>query len=135
MNQEQFLITLASAGAVLFLIFIAWALGFRTAARVTNEADARRVIEEAEPGASVQHILLDKAGRAALARLDSGRCVTVRGMADQFAVRSFDPGAARFARKPFGVRVTFADIGHPRVDIRFDGAPPVWLGAYLDGKR
>ncbi|MBI1187995.1 MAG: hypothetical protein GC206_11815 [Alphaproteobacteria bacterium] len=132
MSQEQLLITLASGGAVLALILIAWALGFRDAARVANDDDVRRAIAGHEPAATLGATLIDARGRAALAQLGDGRFAAVRALGDAFAVRVFKAGAARIRPTRRGVIVTFADIGFPSLEIRSAVAPPDWLAPLME---
>lgn len=132
MSQEQLLITLASAGAVLALIFIAWALGFRDAARLGGEDDVRRTLASYEPGATIEAVVIDAGGKTALARLSDGRLAAMRAMGDGVAVRSMPMGAARLRAGRGRIIATFADLGFPRIDIRVEGAPPGWLAPLLD---
>jgi hypothetical protein len=130
MNFDKLFISLASAVAVLALVAIAWGLGFRKAARLKSEDEARALVAEEAPGATVRSMLLDKQGAAALAQLADDRLVVIRAMGDRFTVRTMPAGSASISRTATGVRVTFADLGFPELDLATD-APPPWLAARL----
>lgn len=134
--RGQLVVVLASAGAVLALIAIAWLIGFRQGVRIADEAAVARAVEAYEPGAVVQHALIDRKARAALARLADGRFAIVKAMGDRFAVRLNPAQTLRIKRTRAGLRAQFADLGFPALDLRFGGAPPIWLQENLaeDGK-
>ncbi|NWG54335.1 MAG: hypothetical protein HXY28_11490 [Hydrogenophilaceae bacterium] len=132
MSQEELLVTLASGAAVLALIFIAWALGFRDAARLDGEDDVRRALAAYEPGAVIEACFIDARGRGALAQLSDGRYGAVRAMADGFAVRTFRAGAARVKTRRGRLVAAFADVGFPRLEVRFEGAAPAWLAPLME---
>jgi len=116
---------LASAAAVAFMALLAYALGFRTRARITDEAHLRALIADAEPGAEIASAVRDQDGRAGIARLTDGRWAAVASMGDRLAVRMF--ANARIARRGDVVKARFADAGFPGLTLRLDAPAPEWL--------
>jgi hypothetical protein len=127
MNVEQIIIALASAAAVAALFAVAWGLGFRGGARLESVEAARALIAENEPDVRASDILLDKAGKAALAQLADGRFIVIRAMGDRFAVRAFPEAALTLAPEPGGLRIRFADLGFPALRLRLEAAEPTQM--------
>ncbi|MGE0047109.1 MAG: hypothetical protein AB7J28_15630 [Hyphomonadaceae bacterium] len=129
--MSQLIVSAASAVAVLTLIALAWLLGFRTGVRLKDEADVQSAVEAYEPGANVQHALIGADHKSALARLADGRFAAIKSMADRFAVRVFGEDALKLKRTRRGLRLEIADVGFPVLDLRFEGAPPIWLQPHV----
>ncbi len=118
------IVTLASAAAVVFMVFVAWALGFRTRARLADDAALRALVLEAEPHARLVDLARDRDGYGGVARLADGRWIAAAPLGDRFAVRTL--AAPRILAAKGGVRLRFADVGFPALRLRFDETP-AWL--------
>jgi len=123
--MSAFIVPLASAAAVAFMAAVAWILGFRARARVTDEAHLRALIAEAEPGAEIAGAVRDQEGRGGLARFTDGRWAAVASMGDRLAVRTF--AQAHITQKSGKVRARFADAGFPGLTLSLGAPAPDWL--------
>jgi hypothetical protein len=98
-------------------------------------------IKAQDPDAEPYDIGVDRAGRAAGARLRDGRFAVVRGVADGFAVRLFGASAVKsvaLRRLPGGatVTLTFLDFGFPPVTMTFKSDDfPSWTEALRHATR
>lgn len=123
--MSQLYIALGSAVAIAIMVAIAFALGFRARASITDEAHLRALILEAEPGASLAHMVRDRDGHGGLAKLADGRWAAVASLGDRLAVRIFS--TAQIRRSDQRVRAQFGDAGFPGLDLRLHGPAPDWL--------
>jgi hypothetical protein len=118
-----------SAAVVLLMIAVAWALGFRAQARLSEEALMR--LAEAE-GAALQHALITPDGRAALARLSNGKVMLARVMGHDFSARAAPAGAVRVRFAQGRLSAAFADTGFPPLNMQVE-SPPAWLAELAQG--
>jgi hypothetical protein len=122
--MSDFLVLGASAAVIVFMVAVAAVLGFRIDARL-DEAELQRLA--ASEGARLSEAVLDLSGKAALARLDSGRVLAARVMADGISTRVAATDAVRIKVNGQGVRVAFADIGFPPLVVRLGDQVPGWV--------
>ncbi|WP_395644448.1 hypothetical protein [Terricaulis sp.] len=123
MSQYDFTVLVASAAVVLLMIGIAGLLGFRQSAKLDDGELAR--LAEAE-GARIEGAAVDAKGRNAIARLEGGKLMIARVMADGVSTRVLAPAQARVRLAQGKLSVTFADLGYPSLNMRLDN-PPAWL--------
>lgn len=123
MSQYNFIVLLASAAVVLVMIALAGLLGFRQSARL-DESELQRLA--AAEGAHVEAALVDAKGRNAIARLDGGKLLIARVMADGVSARVLAPAQARVRLARGQLSVAFADLGYPSLHMRLEN-PPAWL--------
>lgn len=121
----------ASGAVVLVMVGLAWALGFRARAKI-SETDLARMAE-AEGGA-VTGALLSQDGRAALAQLSNGKLMIARVMGDDVSARAAPLAGVRLSLRQGRVSAAFADLGFPPLHIRFEETPP-WLAELAKGQR
>lgn len=123
MSQTDLIILAASAAVVLLMIGIAGLLGFRQAAKL-DEAELGRLA--AAEGAHIEATAVDAGGRNAIARLDGGKLLIARVMADGVSTRVLQLAQARVRLAQGKLSVTFADLGYPSLHMRLEN-PPAWL--------
>jgi hypothetical protein len=123
MSPETLISTALSAGFVVFMIGFAALLGFRQAGRLDDSELTRLAAAE---GARIEAAAIDAKGRAAVARLDGGKLLIAKVMADGVSARVVPRAQARVRAGRSRVRVTFGDLGYPSLDMRIDN-PPAWL--------
>lgn len=114
-----------SAAVVLFMVGVAWALGFR-AKRTLDEGELTRLAEY--EGASVTHALIAPNGRAAFAALSNGKLMIARVMGDDVSARAAPAGAMRVQLTQGRLHAAFADTGYPPLHLKLEETPP-WLAA------
>lgn len=85
---------LGSLVAILALAWIAGWLKLGGDARITNEAEAARLADEAVSGFRPVAFGIDKSGHAAILRDAAGRVMVLRRHGAQFAARLLDKGAS-----------------------------------------
>ena len=136
------LITLAAAAAVTaILVGVIRLAGFHKRARLRNADAVVAAIKAYEPDAAPYDIGLDRAGRAAGARLRDGRFAVVKPLADGFSVRIFGASAIKsvaLRRLPAGatVTLTFNDLGFPPLTMTFKSDDfPSWTEALRHATR
>jgi hypothetical protein len=112
-----------SVVAILVMVGAAAALGFRRLAKLDAAELARLAAAE---GAKVDAAAIDDAGRSALARLEDGRLLVARVMADGISARVAPQGQVRLRRGAREFSVTFGDAGFPPLKMRL-ASPPSWL--------
>ncbi len=117
MSAEEAIIALASAAAVAFMVLIAWLLGFRALLKL-DEAQARALIADGEPGAQIADIAIDARGRNGLARLADGRWAAIASMGDRFALRVTP--RLRLTQKRGALTARLDDPGFPALHLRTD---------------
>lgn len=123
MSQTDLIILAASSAVVLLMIGIAALLGFRQSARLDDAELARLAAAE---GARVDGAAVDAKGRNAIVRLDGGKLLVARVMADGVSTRVLTPAQARVRLAQGKLSVTFADLGYPSLHMRLEN-PPAWL--------
>jgi hypothetical protein len=123
MTNTDLIVLAASGGVVLLMIGIAGALGFRNTARL-DEAELARLA--AAEGARIEAAAIDAKGRNAIARLEGGKLLIAKVMADGVSVRVLPPGQAKIRTGRGKLSVTFGDPGYPSLNMRLE-SPPAWL--------
>ena len=122
---EQFLAVQAvSLGGVAILIGLAWLIGFRTRAKIADEAEVLALAQAAKlriPNA----VAVDVEGRVALAEIDSNTVFVVKAMGDRLTTRVFpriavaDIKMYRPKGRGIGARFRFSDAGFDDFKIEF----------------
>lgn len=120
-----------SAAVVALMVFIAWMLGFRRAARL-DEAELARIA--AAEGASVEGAVIAPDGKSAFARLSGGKLMIVRVMGDDVSARIAPASAARVSLAGGKLSAAFGDLGYPPLHMRVQAAPP-WLAELASGGK
>lgn len=119
-----------SAAVVLFMVGVAWALGFR-AKRKLDEAELARLAEG--EGAAVTHSVIAPNGGAAFAALSNGKLMIARVMGDDVSARAAPAGAMRVHLTAGRLHAGFADLGYPPLQMKLNDAPP-WLADLAKSK-
>lgn len=112
---------LGSLVAVVAIVAVTWALGFRRAARIESHDEARELFSLAPGGFEPEAIALDKQGRAAIARDRQGRVAVLVPHGNQFVFCLLAPGSPISAEG--GVLAIHA---LPAVKIEPDDDAQVW---------
>lgn len=112
----------ASALGVLAMIGAAALLGFRKRAFVDEPMLAQLSAAE---GARIEANVAD--GAAGVARLDDGRWLVARAMADGVGARVFASNAVRVRAVRGGIALRFDDIGYPALRLKLSAPAPAWL--------
>ncbi len=128
--MNDLIVLAASAGVVLFMVIVAAVLGFRVRISLDETEVARLAAAE---GGALEGVLIAPNAREALARLSGGRIMVARAMADGVSARVAPLERARVRLTQKRVRVSFADIGFPPLNMRLQQAPS-WLGALVESK-
>lgn len=128
--MNEWIVTAASAGVVLFMVGVAALLGFRERARL-DEAELARLA--GGEGERVEASVVASNGAAAFARLASGKYMIARVMGADASARIAPASALRVARRPGKLSVWFADLGYPPLHLDMADAPP-WLAALAPGE-
>jgi len=123
-------VTAASAGVVVFMVAVAFVLGFRAKTRLDEAALRQLAVNEGDRSAEA---VIAANGKAALARLASGKLMVVRVMGADVSARLVAASAARLRLKRDKLSVTFADTGYPPLHMRLSEAPP-WVAALAAGE-
>lgn len=123
MTPEDLEVLAGSAAVVLLMVGVAGALGFRNTAKLDDAALARLAAAE---GARVEASAVDAKGRAAIAKLEGGKLLFAKVMADGVSARILPPGQAHVRAKAGKISATFADLGYPSLNMRLEN-PPAWL--------
>jgi hypothetical protein len=126
---NEWIVTAASAGVILFMIGVAALLGFRARARLDDDALARLAAAEGErTDASV----FAPNGAAAFARLASGKYMVARAMGADVSARVAAASNLRVRLRPSKLSVAFADAGYPPLHMTLNETPS-WLTALAAG--
>jgi hypothetical protein len=123
MSQADLISTAVSAAFVLIMVVFAWVMGFRNTSKLDATELARLAAAE---GALVQSAAIDENGRAAVAKLDGGKLLIAKVMADGVSARVMGQGQARVHASKRKVTLTFGDLGYPSIYMRLEN-PPAWL--------
>src|SRR5574338_25187 len=91
MSQADLISTAASAAFVLFMVGFAALLGFRRSAKLDDAELARLAAAE---GAHIEAAAIDRRGRAAVAKLEGGKLLIAKVMADGVSTRVLGRGQA-----------------------------------------
>jgi len=105
------------------MLAVAWVLGFRQSALLDEAAIARLARAE---GAKVEAAAIDADGRAAVAKLNGGKLLIAKVMADGVSTRVLSQGQARVRLNRRKLSITFGDLGYPSLNMRLEN-PPAWL--------
>ncbi len=119
----QLYFTAGSAAAVLTMVGIAAALGFRHTAKLDEATVGQLAIAE---GTSAESVLVAPNGRAAFAKLSGGKVMVARVMGNDVSTRIAPASAVRVRVKGGKLSVRFGDLGYPPLHMRVQAAPP-WL--------
>lgn len=119
-----------SAIVVLVMVGLAWGLGFRAKAKL-SEAELERLA--AAEGAVLEHALIAPDGRAAFAVLQGGKLMVARVMGDDVSVRVAAAGGVRVAVTQGRLSAVFADLGFPPLHMEIEQTPP-WLSQLATGQ-
>jgi hypothetical protein len=128
--MNELVVLAASAAVVVFMVVVAWLLGFRGRARLTEGAVQGLGAGE---GVAVDAAVIGADGRSALARLSDGRWMVARVMGLDASARVMPRSAMRIALRKGRLTVAFADLGYPPLHLRLDGAAPAWLEVAAQG--
>jgi Mg2+/citrate symporter len=123
MSQTDLFVTIGSAAVIVLMLSVAWVLGFRQSARL-DEAEMAR-LARAE-GANVEAAAIDAKGRAAVAKLNGGKLLIAKVMADGVSTRVLPQGQAQVRLASHKLSITFGDLGYPSLNMRLEN-PPAWL--------
>lgn len=130
--MNEVVVLAASAAVVVFMVAVAWALGFRARVRLT-EVVLRQLV--ADEGLTLDVAVIGADGRSALARLSDGKWMAARMMGLDASARVLPRNALRLALRQDRLKVAFADLGYPPLHLRLDGAPPAWLEEAARGAK
>jgi len=123
MSQTDLFVTIGSAAVIILMLGVAWMLGFRQSARL-DDAELGR-LARAE-GANVEAAAIDAKGRAAVAKLNGGKLLIAKVMADGVSTRVLPQGQAQVRLTQHRLSITFGDLGYPSLNMRLEN-PPAWL--------
>ncbi|HVV31640.1 MAG TPA: hypothetical protein VHC73_00325 [Vitreimonas sp.] len=123
MSQADLISTGVSAAFVLIMVGFAWLLGFRKTSKLDDAEIAKLAAAE---GARVEAAAYDDKGRTAVAKLDGGKLLIAKVMADGVSARVMGQGQARVHAGKRNVSLTFGDLGYPSLNMRLEN-PPAWL--------
>lgn len=130
--MNELVVLAASAAVVVFMVAVAWMLGFRARVRLNEETLAQLAANE---GDRVEASLIASNGRAALARLSGGKWLTARAMGLDVGARVAPAGALTLKLRKGKLTVAFADLGYPPLHLRLETAPPAWLEQAARGAK
>ena len=128
-EPDPLLVAGGSAAVIVFMLGVAWVLGFRQRARLDDGVVARLASAE---GVRVEATAIDAKGRAAVAKLDGGKLLIAKVMADGVSARVLPLGQARVRLAQHKLSITFGDLGYPSLNMRLEN-PHAWL-AELGGR-
>ena len=123
MSQTDLFVTIGSAAVIILMLSVAWVLGFRQLARLDDAEVARLARAE---GANVEAAAIDARGRVAVARLNGGKLLIAKVMADGVSTRVLPLGQAEVSLAQHKLSITFGDLGYPSLNMRLEN-PPAWL--------
>jgi len=122
-SQTDLFVTIGSAAVIILMLGVAWMLGFRQSARLDDAEVARLARAE---GANVEAAAIDTRGRAAVAKLNGGKLLIAKVMADGVSTRVLPLGQAQVHLASHKLSITFGDLGYPSLSMRLEN-PPAWL--------
>lgn len=128
--MNEWVVTAASAGVVVFMVVVAFVLGFRARARLDETAMAHLA---AADGEVVEGAVIAANAAAGVARLQSGKLMVVRVMGADVSSRIVPRSAARLRFARGKLSVTFADVGYPPLHMRIAEAP-AWVAGFAAGE-
>src|SRR5215813_25852 len=103
MSQTDIYVTIGSAAVIVLMLSIAWVLGFRQSAKLDDAEVARLAQGE---GAHVMAAAIDAKGRNAVAKLEGGKLLIAKVMADGVSARVLPQGQARVRLAPHKLSIT-----------------------------
>jgi hypothetical protein len=127
---NEWIVTAASAGVVLFMVGVAFALGFRARAALDDASLASLAAGEND---AIDASLIAPNRRAAFARLRSGKLMIARVMGADVSTRVAPAAVARVRLNAGKLSVAFADVGYPPLHMKLSDAP-AWVAALAKGE-
>jgi hypothetical protein len=112
-----------SAAVVLFMVAMAYLLGFTARARLDQAALTQLAAAE---GGELKASAIASDGRAALALLSDGRLMIARAMGEDVSARVTRADSVRVNLRPGRLSAAFADVGFPPLHMRLQDSP-AWL--------
>lgn len=128
--MNEWIVTAASAGVVLFMVAVAAVLGFRARAKLDVAAVARLAAAEGEESEAA---VVAANGRSAFARLRGGKLMIARVMGADVSARIAPASAVRVRVGGDKLSVRFADVGYPPLNMHLSEAP-AWVAALAAGE-
>jgi hypothetical protein len=126
---NEWIVTAASAGVVLFMVAVAAVLGFRARAKLDDAAVAALARTEGEESEAA---VVAANARSAFARLRGGKVMVARVMGADVSARIAPASAVRVRLSGDRLSVRFADVGYPPLNMRLSEAPG-WVAALAAG--
>jgi hypothetical protein len=123
--MNDYVVVAGSAAVVALMVGIAWALGFRQAARIDAD-ELARLLDLSEPGARLEEAAISNDGRAALARVSGGKMLVAKAMGGDISARIYPLSDVQVRRDGGRIVAAFADLGFPNLGLRLERPPP-WL--------
>ena len=131
------LIALASIG---FLVWLAFAWGFRGGQRIADEAE---LFALSRPYGGAQHFLLDSNGASAIALLNDGQLMAAKTVGDRITTRIFPTSALAYIKlyqpksdQNLGIELRFSDLGFSSIRLEAtESNLPDWLDRLKSEKR
>ena len=128
----QVLISSIALGAIGFLVWLAYFLGFRGGRRISGEAE---LLSLSRSYGGTQQFLLDTNGSSAIALLNDGQLLAAKIVGDRVATRIFPKSALASIKlsqpKPdqnYGIELRFNDIGFSSMRVATtENRLPIWL--------
>ena len=126
------LISLIALGAIGFLVWLAYFLGFRGERRISGEAELFAI---SRPYGGAQQFLLDTNGSSAIALLNDGQLLAAKIVGDRAATRIFPKSALASIKlsqlkldQNYGIELRFNDLGFSTMLVATtDNRLPIWL--------
>lgn len=128
--MSEWVVTAASAGVVVFMVAVAFILGFRERAALDDAALAALAANEND---AVDAAVIAANKRSAFARLRSGKLMIARVMGADVSTRTAPAASARVRLNRGKLSVAFADVGYPPLHLKLGDAPP-WIAALARGE-
>ncbi len=127
--MSEWVITAGSAVVVLLMVGVATMLGFRASVRLDEAALARFAASEGDQSDAT---VIAANGKAAFARLRSGKLMVARAMGADISARVAAASALRVRLARGKLTVAFADLGFPPINMKLAEAP-AWVAALATG--
>ena len=111
--------------AILVLAALAWALKLGPSPKIADEADARRLANEADTGFGPSEVAVSVDGASAILADSRGRIMVLRKHGTHFAARVLEPGAGATAADGV-LTVTPTDRTFGKVELDLGDAAKTW---------